>query len=103
MSYSEGVSIRPRFTTIYFDDIHSKTLEGVEEEKRECQEEVYKIRERLAMLIAGNPKDLMGKEDWDEYTDPTSWITWQLDELEEQLQSALQKYGELNVYERILE
>ena len=56
MSYSEGVSIRPRFTTIYFDDIHSKTLEGVEEEKRECQEEVYKIRERLAMLIPSTMK-----------------------------------------------
>lgn len=103
MSYSEGVSIRPRFSTIYFDGIHSKTLEGVEEEKRECQEEVYKIRERLAMLIAGNPKDLMNKEDWDEYTEPTSWITFQLNEVEEQLQEALQKYGELNVYERLLE
>ncbi len=103
MSYSEGVSIRPRFSTIYFDDIHSKTLEGVAEEKRECQEEVYKIRERLAMLIAGNPKDLMNKEDWDEYTEPTSWITFQLNEVEEQLQVALQKYGELNVYEHLLE
>lgn len=100
---TDGVSIKPRFSTIYFDDIHSKTLEGVEEEKRKCQETVQQMRERLAMLIAGNPKDLMGREDWDEYTDPTSWITWQINEIEEQLQEAIQKYGELNVYESLLD
>lgn len=102
MSSTDGVYIKPRYPLVYFDDIHSKTLQGVENEQRECQEDVYKIREKLAMLIAGNPKDLMSESDYEEYGDASNWITWQLNEIEEDLQLALRKYGRLEVYENLL-
>ena len=99
---NDGIYIKPRYPLVYFDDIHSKTLQGVENEQHECQEGVYKIREKLAMLIAANPKDLMSEADYEEYGDATNWITWQLNEIEEDLQAALRKYGRLEVYENLL-
>lgn len=103
MSYSEGVSIHPRFSTIYFDDIHSKTLEGIEIEQHECQEEVFKIREKLAMLIASSPKQLMTDEDVEEYASVQTWITEQINSIEEELQCVLRKYGRLEIYEQLLD
>lgn len=103
MSYSEGVSIHPRFSTIYFDDIHAKTLEGIEIEQHECQEEVFKIREKLAMLIASNPKQLMTDEDIEEHGTVQSWITAQINNIEEELQCVLKKYGRLEIYEQLLD
>lgn len=99
---SDGVYVKPRYPLVYFDDIHSKTMNGVQEEQRECQEDVYKIREKLAMLIAGNPKDLMSEDDWEEYGGASAWITAQLNEIEEDLQITLRKYGRLEVYENLL-
>lgn len=99
---SDGVYIKPRYPLVYFDDIHSKTMNGVQEEQRECQEDVYKIREKLAMLIAANPKDMMSEDDLEEYGGASAWITAQLNEIEEDLQSALRKYGRLEVYENLL-
>ena len=102
MSQSEGVYIKPRYPLIYFDDVHSTSIEGIEEEQRSCQEKVNKIRERLAILIAANPRDLMSDNDYEEYGDATNWIVSQLNEIEEDLHEALRKYGKLEVYENIL-
>ena len=102
MSRSEGTYIKPRYPLIYFDDIHSTSINGVEEEQRECQQNIMEIREKLAMLIAGNPKDMMTDDDVNEYGTTTNWIKEQLDEIEESLQDALRKSGRLEVYEQLL-
>lgn len=102
MNSSEGVYVRPRYPVVYFEGVNSKSLDGVQSEEQQCQEDVYKIRERLAMLIAGNPKDMMSEDDWEEYAGPTAWITAQLNEIEEDLQYTLRKYGKLELLEEML-
>ena len=102
MSKSDGTYVKPRFGLVYLDDISAKTPQGIELEKNECRNSIASIRERLAMLIASSPKDLMSQYDLEE-SDPQTWITERIDEIDEELQEQYSKYERLSILENLLD
>lgn len=101
MSSDYGKNVSLRYSQLYLDDIHAETPEGIESEKADCVAKIKEMREKLAMLIAGNPKDLMSKYDIEE-GNPQTWITENIDEIETELGIQYRKLERLDILDNIL-
>ena len=100
MSRSDGKTVSLRYGQLYLDDIKSISPAGIEMEKNDCHIKIQEAREKLAMLIAGNPKDLMSKYDIEE-GDPKTWISENIDEIEEELAEQYRKLERLEILDTI--
>ena len=101
MNNDNGTYIRPRYPLVYFDGITAKSSEGIEQTRRDCYDKIAEVRERLAMLIASTPKEMMTKAEQEDST-VQGWITENLDDIESELREVMGKLGELDVYENII-
>lgn len=55
---SSGVSVKPKYGTVYFKNIHVRTMGELDNKIEEAEESVAKCKEKLKMLAAATPKDI---------------------------------------------
>lgn len=100
---SEDVRVKLRGNTLYLEEVGKQTPESLESAFNDENEKIDKIREKLAMLIAGNPKDLMTKYDEEEYGTVTGFIEEKINEILADASEAYSKIERLSILENILD
>lgn len=100
---SEDVKVKLRGNTLWLEDVGKQTPKSLESAFNDENEKIDKIREKLAMLIAGNPKDLMTKYDEEEYGSVTRFIEEQINEILCDASEAYSKIERLSILENILD
>ena len=100
---SEDVRVKLRGNTLWLEDVGKQTLTSLESAFNEENEKIDKIREKLAMLIAGNPKDLMTKFDEEEYGTVTGFIEEKINEIMGDASEVYAKLERLSILENILD
>lgn len=100
---SEDVKVKLRGNTLWLEEVGKQTPKSLESAFNEENEKIDKIRERLAMLIAGNPKDLMTKYDEEEYGTVTGFIEDKINEIMGDASEAYAKLERLSILENILD
>lgn len=99
---NEDIRVKLRGNTLWLGEIGKQTPESLESAYNDENEKIDKIREKLAMLIAGNPKDLMTKYDEDEYGTVTRFIEEKINEILDDANEAYSKIERLSILENIL-
>lgn len=100
---NEDVKVKLRGNTLCLEEVGKQTPESLESAFNDENEKIDKIREKLAMLIAGNPKDLMTKYDEEEYGSVTGFIEQKINEVLEDAQDAYSRLERLSILENILD
>lgn len=100
---SEDVRVKLRGNTLWLEDVGKQTPNSLESAFNEENEKIDKIREKLAMLIAGNPKDLMTKYDEEEYGTVTGFIEEKINEIMSDASEVYAKLERLSILENILD
>lgn len=100
---AEDIQVKLRDGMLLLEDLGKQTPKSLESAFNDENEKIDKIRERLAMLIAGNPKDLMTKYDEDEYGTVTRFIEEKINEVMNDANEAYSKIERLSILENILD
>jgi len=100
---AEDVRVKLRGNTLWLEEVGKQTPESLEFAFNDENEKIDKIREKLAMLIAGNPKDLMTKYDEEEYGSVTVFIEQKINEVLEDAQDAYSRLERLSILDNILD
>ena len=100
---AEDVRVKLRGNTLWLEDVGKQTPKSLDSAFNDENEKIDKIREKLAMLIAGNPKDLMTKYDEEEYGTVTGFIEEKINEILGDASEAYSKIERLSILENILD
>lgn len=100
---AEDIKVKLRDGMLLLEDLGKQTPNSLESAFNDENEKIDKIRERLAMLIAGNPKDLMTKYDEEEYGTVTGFIEEKINEVMSDANEAYSKIERLSILENILD
>lgn len=97
-----GITVKPRNGQIYLDGISKHTPNSIEYATRNENDKIKSIREKLAILIASNPKDIITDDDISEYGDITSFITAKIDEIVGEIGESFSMLEKLDILDDIL-
>ena len=100
---AEDIKVKLRDGMLFLEDLGKQTPNSLESAFNDENEKIDKIRERLAMLIAGNPKDLMTKYDEDEYGTVTRFIEEKINEVMGDARDSYCRLERLSILENILD
>lgn len=100
---NNDANVKLRYGTLYLEDIGKHTPDSIQFAFNDVNENIDHIREKLAILISSNPKDLMSKEDYDEYGGVMEFINAKIDEILEDANDSYSKLEKLTILETILD
>ena len=100
---AEDIKVKLRNGMLFLEDVGKQTPDSLEFAFNDENEKIDKIREKLAMLIAGNPKDLMTKYDEEDYVTVTGFIEEKINEIMGDVSEVYAKLERLSILENILD
>lgn len=100
---NDVTTVKLRYGNLHLEDIPKCTPDTIVCEQNETNEAISRIREKLSILVASNPKDLMSKNDYEDYSDVMSFITAKVDEVLYDAQESYSRLERLSILETILD
>jgi len=76
--HSTGTLIKPRYQTLYFDNIDANSKEELESRKKNTLKNIEEIESEILALCMSTPKDIFDSE---EYSDPFNYVKHKFSEL----------------------
>lgn len=98
----KDITVKPRYGTLYLEDLGNYTPDSIQFAFNDTNENIDHLREKLAILIASNPKDLMSKDDYEEYGGVMEFIKQKIDDILEDARDSYSKLERLTILDTIL-
>lgn len=97
---SNGTLIKPRYQTLYFDNIDANSKEELQSYKKNTLKNIEEIKSEILALCMSTPKDIFDSE---EYSDPFNYIKNKFKELSDELSEQQYDLNTIDFIENILD
>lgn len=97
---SNGTLIKPRYQTLYFDNIDANSKEELQSYKKNTLKNIEEIKSEILALCMSTPKDIFYSE---EYSDPFNYIKNKFKELSDELSEQQYDLNTIDFIENILD
>ncbi len=97
---SNGTLIKPRYQTLYFDNIDANSKEELQSYKKNTLKNIEKIKSEILALCMSTPKDIFDSE---EYSDPFNYIKNKFKDLSDELSEQQYDLNTIDFIENILD
>lgn len=97
---SNGTLIKPRYQTLYFDNIDANSKEELQSYKKNTLKNIEEIKSEILALCMSTPKDIFDSE---EYSDPFNYIKNKFKELFDELSEQQYDLNTIDFIENILD
>lgn len=97
---SNGTLIKPRYQTLYFDNIDANSRAELESRKKDTLKNIKEIESEIFALCMSTPKDIFDSE---EYSDPFNYIKNKFKELSDELSEQQYDLNTIDFIENILD
>lgn len=97
---SNGTLIKPRYQTLYFDNIDANSKEELQSYKKNTLKNIEEIKSEILALCMSTPKDIFDSE---EYSDPFNYIKNKFKKLSDELSEQQYDLNTIDFIENILD